>query len=184
MAARFPPHSLHQQFVTEQYRHESDARIRFYQEQKARKAGITLPPVIRAIPDIIPTYWAINRKKEEDARMQEIREEVSLQRSRVPMRPVDHATRDLLYLGVSKEQEGRHQYLHDRLGINPETKYHFPLLTSWKYGWKIGGLEDYYRRPTYARTAKIKENFYSRNGVPYLTKDKTVCESIDAQTSI
>lgn len=177
MAARFPLHSMHQQVVLEQYQHESDARLKFYHEQQALKAGKDLPPVIHHIRDIVPIPWAQRRKREEDAQLQRIREEVALHRSKVPMYPVNPRTRNIIYHGVSKEQEGRHRYLRERLELTPDAKYHFPLLTSWKYGWKIKGLDEYYRRPSFARTAKVEENFYRRNGIPDLTKDQTACES-------
>ena len=76
-----------------------------------------------------------------------------------------------LYYGISRDGEGRKDYLKRRVVIQPEERYHLPLLSSWQYGWQIAHNEELFDRPSYRRTACIKESFFSRNGVPGLHHD-------------
>ncbi|XP_043943247.1 protein ATP6V1FNB [Protopterus annectens] len=57
------------------------------------------------------------------------------------MRPVSVKTKNLLYQGVSREDNGRKHYLKTRKLKKPEDRYLFPLTTSWEYGWQLGKKE-------------------------------------------
>uniref|UniRef100_A0A8C0GD22 Sperm microtubule inner protein 1 C-terminal domain-containing protein n=1 Tax=Chelonoidis abingdonii TaxID=106734 RepID=A0A8C0GD22_CHEAB len=57
------------------------------------------------------------------------------------MRPATSKTKHLLYQGISREGQGRHLYLQERKLKNPEDKFHYPVLSSWEYGWRLGKAE-------------------------------------------
>uniref|UniRef100_A0A8C8RWA0 Sperm microtubule inner protein 1 C-terminal domain-containing protein n=1 Tax=Pelusios castaneus TaxID=367368 RepID=A0A8C8RWA0_9SAUR len=54
------------------------------------------------------------------------------------MRPPTPKTQHLLYQGISREGKGRHLYLQERQLKSPEEKFHYPVLSSWEYGWRLG----------------------------------------------
>jgi len=76
-----------------------------------------------------------------------------------------------LFYGISHDGEGRKDYWQTRITLPPEDRYHLPLLTSWQHGWQICHKEELFDRPSHRRTSRIKESFYSRNGVPGLHYD-------------
>jgi len=86
----------------------------------------------------------------------------------------DAETKQKLYEGFSRDGKGRFSYLVDRHTLDPEKKFTFPLLSSWEYGWKVASETGAYHRPQHARTAKINESFYTRNGVPTLRNPSMV----------
>jgi len=81
------------------------------------------------------------------------------------MRPVDEQSRSALYDGFSREGRGRARYLHDRYRHAPDAKFTYPLVSSWEYGWKVGDEMPAYGRPRHARTAIVRDSFFTRNGV-------------------
>ena len=86
------------------------------------------------------------------------------------MWPVIPPTRASLYDGFSKEGKGRYRYLKSRHEQIPETKYRFPLLSSWDYGWRLGDVikkEDMHK-PAAGRTRIVADTFYTRTGIPSL----------------
>lgn len=169
MARSFPADTRLQHFFEQQYDKERETRLRFYFDTKN---GV--PPRDRSrsgivgLPKINPIAFALKKKREEDAEMQQIIEQARQHQSKEEMRKVDDAAKAKLFEGFSKEGRGRSLYLQERHDIIPETKYTFPLLSSWEYGWKVGEETAAYQRPTFARTAKVKDSFYTRNGVPTL----------------
>ncbi|XP_023079203.1 protein ATP6V1FNB [Piliocolobus tephrosceles] len=54
------------------------------------------------------------------------------------MYPVPPVTRALLYEGISHDFQGRYRYLNTRKLDLPETRYLFPITTSFTYGWQLG----------------------------------------------
>uniref|UniRef100_A0A8C3T9N8 Sperm microtubule inner protein 1 C-terminal domain-containing protein n=1 Tax=Chelydra serpentina TaxID=8475 RepID=A0A8C3T9N8_CHESE len=57
------------------------------------------------------------------------------------MRPATPKTKHLLYQGISREGQGRRLYLQERKLKSPEEKFHYPVLSSWEYGWCLGKVE-------------------------------------------
>jgi hypothetical protein len=49
----------------------------------------------------------------------------------------DEKDKELIFHGLSKEHEGRYQYLKRRTEYNPEVKYPFPLTSTMYYGWNM-----------------------------------------------
>lgn len=86
------------------------------------------------------------------------------------MEPADGATKRMLYEGLSSEGRGRHSYLRTRNNLGPDQKYHYPVLSSWEYGWRLEeAVNDALRNPIHGRTKVIHETFYRRNGIPELS---------------
>jgi len=80
------------------------------------------------------------------------------------MKPVDEVTRKSLYDGLSREGEGRYQYLKARKQIIPEKKYDWPMTSQFDYGWKIGEQMNY-QTPKASRVKVIQASFYRSTGV-------------------
>ncbi|XP_078270033.1 protein SPMIP1 [Rhinoraja longicauda] len=83
------------------------------------------------------------------------------------MRGVSTQIRSLLYDGFSKEQRGRHLYLRKRAAKPPEERYHYPLLSSWTYGWRQGDVIGELQLPAHGRLRTINDTFFSKNGIFY-----------------
>ncbi|XP_075794965.1 protein SPMIP1 [Pelodiscus sinensis] len=81
------------------------------------------------------------------------------------MRPATPKTKHLLYQGISQEGKGRHLYLQERKQKRPEEKFHYPVLSSWEYGWRLGDVITEIKAPIHARSGIVKDTFYTRNGV-------------------
>lgn len=81
------------------------------------------------------------------------------------MKKPNDETQKLLYDGFTKEGKGRYQYLRERNNEDPETKYEYPLLNSFEYGWKLNEVSQEYKTPTHGRGRIVEESFYRRNGV-------------------
>ncbi|CAH1801070.1 unnamed protein product [Owenia fusiformis] len=80
------------------------------------------------------------------------------------MKPVSAETKKLLYDGLSKEGKGTHQYLQSRYKkYGPDEKYDFPTVSSYEYGWGLGGNNDFNHRPTHGRQGIVQSTFYTRN---------------------
>ena len=93
-----------------------------------------------------------------------------------------HCRRHKLYYGISHDGEGRKDYLQRRVVIQPEDRYHLPLLTSWQHGWQIAHNEELFDRPSHRRTSRIKESFFSRTGVPGLNLDHPEVPTMTTET--
>ena len=133
-----------------------------------RFASSAAGPMGSGLPTINPTEFAIKKKREEDANMRRIIQEARLQFCEEEMYPAHPSQIKKLHDGFTKEEKGKYQYLDERKRIIPEKKYSFPILSSWKYGWKLGE-EKPSGRPNNARTKLITDTFYTRNGVPTLS---------------
>lgn len=55
-------------------------------------------------------------------------------------------------------------FLNLRNRIDPEIKYDFPHLSSYKYGWRLSDTIKQYKPPTYGRSQQINSTFYRSNG--------------------
>jgi hypothetical protein len=81
------------------------------------------------------------------------------------MKPPKENVKKLLYDGFTKEEKGRYQYLKARKSDDPESKYEYPLLSSFEYGWKLNEVSTQYKTPANGRSKIVEESFYRRNGV-------------------
>lgn len=83
------------------------------------------------------------------------------------MLPIDKATKDLLYDGVSRDGKGRANYLKQRCTINPEKKFIFPPTTSMMYGWNIEELSKSFRinKSLHGHRCILRDTFYRKNGI-------------------
>ena len=92
-------------------------------------------------------------------------QEAQKSQSKEEMKKPARVVKEKLYDGLSKEGKGRMSYLKDRHEVIPEKKYAFPVLSSWKYGWQLDGATAL-KKPEHARSRKIMDTFYTRNGIP------------------
>ncbi|XP_019392416.1 PREDICTED: uncharacterized protein LOC109311300 [Crocodylus porosus] len=81
------------------------------------------------------------------------------------MRPASPGTMRLLYQGISREGKGRHLYLQERKQKSPEDKFSYPVLSSWEYGWRLGGFVTEGKAPTHAKSRIVRDTFYIKNGI-------------------
>uniref|UniRef100_A0A5F5PWZ9 Sperm microtubule inner protein 1 C-terminal domain-containing protein n=1 Tax=Equus caballus TaxID=9796 RepID=A0A5F5PWZ9_HORSE len=86
------------------------------------------------------------------------------------MRQVPPSTLQLLFQGISHDGQGRALYLQERHRQKPEEKYPYPILSSWEYGWHVGGAMEDTRAPTYARSQPITKTFYIKNTVFHIPR--------------
>uniref|UniRef100_A0A8C4YMM2 Sperm microtubule inner protein 1 C-terminal domain-containing protein n=1 Tax=Gopherus evgoodei TaxID=1825980 RepID=A0A8C4YMM2_9SAUR len=84
------------------------------------------------------------------------------------MRPATPKTKHLLYQGISWEGQGRHLYLQERKLKNPEEKFHYPVLSSWEYGWRLGKAEDCLKNDCYFLLCRIGPNLLNKVSVSAL----------------
>ncbi|XP_038054095.1 protein ATP6V1FNB-like [Patiria miniata] len=83
----------------------------------------------------------------------------------VEMRSVTPVVKDQLYKGFSKEGTGRYAYLQIRKLKKPESKYDFPITSSWEYGWRLDDVVKEFRAPAFGRSRIVKDSFYRTNGI-------------------
>ncbi|KAL8222567.1 UNVERIFIED_CONTAM: hypothetical protein K2H54_077473 [Gekko kuhli] len=77
------------------------------------------------------------------------------------MKPAPRELRNLLYQGISHEDEGRYRYLKLRALLRPEDKYTFPITTNFNYGWQMGNMASSYVAPE--PKCRI-DSFFRKNG--------------------
>ncbi|XP_066469070.1 protein SPMIP1 [Tiliqua scincoides] len=97
----------------------------------------------------------------------EKREGPSLQEPLPEMRAPTPQTTQLLYQGFSHEGKGRCRYLQERKMKSPEEKFHYPVLSSWEYGWRLGDAVKDIRTPIYGKSRIVMDTFYFKNGIFY-----------------
>ena len=130
-----------------------------------------------------PMVFARDKKKEEAAEMERLRQTARDQQSMEEMFEAPRREREKLFDGFTKEGRGRYLYLKNRHEVIPEDKFSFPMISSWDYGWKLKDAH-VLSRPRYARTRKIADTFYTRNRVPSL-EDPTLGMTFEkAKTSV
>lgn len=190
-----------QLFMTENFEKETDARIRWYfQTVKAMRASdaasgrhskqyeVFKKRLMEGYPKPAEGVFAkLRGRKPADYRMRIIQGDdfwvklMDMTRPDAhlvnPMYPVDKPTRDLLYEGVSQQDEGRARYRHERYKKQPEVKYKFPLTNNWDYGWRLGDVikKEELKNPKHVRKNIVEQTFFSRNGVPELDQS-VVCK--------
>ncbi|XP_069792478.1 protein SPMIP1 [Narcine bancroftii] len=108
---------------------------------------------------------AIHTPKQQEKRKKQVHETPLKRELLQEMRPVTPQIRKLLYEGFSREQKGRHLYLKKRMAKAPEERFHYPLLSSWTYGWKLGDVMEDLQLPAHGRLRIVSDTFYSRNGI-------------------
>lgn len=184
MARNFPADARLQHFYEEQFDKETAARLRFHEDVKSGRLrrSVDGESAVRAtaagLPRINPFVFAVRQKHAEDESMREIVEQARARREMEEMRPVDEKSRALLYDGFSREGRGRARYLGERRQRGPDVKFTYPVASSWEYGWKINDEMESYGKPRHARTAMIRDSFYSRNGVPSMSNPDETSSSV------
>lgn len=155
-------------FVSEMYGKEAKARIKFHEDQKTGRGYV--PKTYSApMPTIDPMQFALRKKREEDKMLAEIVQKARETQVADDMYPVPPDIRHVLYESTSKEGKGCELYLSKRRDQGaPEKRFTFPQVTSWSYGWKV--TDDGMTKPRYGRADKIKESFYSTNGLPSISE--------------
>ncbi|CAD5113498.1 unnamed protein product [Dimorphilus gyrociliatus] len=118
----------------------------------------------KGLPQIDPRQFAIAKFKKEKEELEKYVAENRLDASQMMYKPREQV-KGLLYEGFSKEGKGRASYLKERKLQIPEKKYEFPVTSSWNYGWKLDECFAL-KRPTHARSSMIRDNFFTRNGIP------------------
>lgn len=83
------------------------------------------------------------------------------------MIPPDSDTTKKLYEGVSRDERGRFNYLRCRHKSSPDSRYRWPIVSSWEYGWNIQDVVRLEILPTssHGKRNLVRDTFYSRNGV-------------------
>ncbi|CAI9730613.1 Hypothetical predicted protein [Octopus vulgaris] len=86
------------------------------------------------------------------------------------MLPIDKATKDLLYDGVSRDGKGRANYLKQRYVENPEDKFIFPPTSAMEYGWNIAELSKSFNinKSLHGHRCILRDTFYRKNGIPMI----------------
>eukprot|EP01135_Chromosphaera_perkinsii_P005082 Nk52_evm7s314 gene=Nk52_evmTU7s314 len=74
------------------------------------------------------------------------------------MKKPSPSERKLLYRGLSKEGEGRQQYLKNRYNKDPREKFEYPVTGSQQYGWYQDKIF-----PDHPKQNLIQNSFYRRN---------------------
>lgn len=85
-----------------------------------------------------PKYQEEPAQEEEKQLLSCKKEGPHLQEPLPEMRAPTPQTSQLLYQGFSHEGKGRRHYLQERKMKGPEEKFHYPVLSSWEYGWRLG----------------------------------------------
>jgi len=75
----------------------------------------------------------------------------------------DSRTTSILYSGSTRE--GRQRYLRARQRRRPESRFTFPVVSSWEYGWKLDDVVkiEHLRNPVHGRSRIIADTFYRPN---------------------
>lgn len=75
----------------------------------------------------------------------------------------DSRTTSLLYSGSTRE--ARQRYLRTRQRRRPESRFTFPVVSSWEYGWKLDDVVkiEQLRNPVHGRNRIIADTFYRPN---------------------
>jgi len=191
MSRNYPADTQIQNFLTESYIKEQNARLGWYhQRQQNPNKGSKQMEVFRkkieaaaprptdallALKDAKPKSYHKRVVKHEDnlVKLAKLTEKPTTEL--VDMRPVTSCTRDKLYDGFTKEGRGRYQYLQERYQRIPEVKYQFPVLNSWDYGWRLSDViqKEDIKKPAFGRTRIVADTFYTRTGIPVLRKEVT-----------
>lgn len=72
---------------------------------------------------------------------------------------------ELLYEGVSKEDEGRKAYMRKRKQVTPDEKYKYPITTSFDYGWDVMKIMRQYGLPKHGKKSDGTDSFWRDNSI-------------------
>jgi len=186
MARNFPADARLQHFFEEQFDKETAARLQFHEDIKSGRTrrSAAEESAVRAamvgLPKINPFEFAVRQKRADDEALREIVEQARIGRETEEMRAVDDDSKAALFDGFSREGRGRARYLRQRQQHDPDVKFTYPVASSWEYGWKVSSEMGSYGRPQHARTAMIKDSFYTRNGVPSIPSPDKPARSVHA----
>lgn len=188
MSRNYPADTQIQKFLEESYNKERDTRLGWYfknvadpdrQERQSKQFEVFRKKIEAACPKPTEGLLQLRKLKPKNYHKRIINYDDSLAKLRAShermatvgdMVPAPTRTKTLLYDGFTKEGRGRYQYLQSRYQEIPEDKYHFPVLSSWEYGWRLGDViktEDI-KKPTQGRTRIVADTFYTRTGIPAL----------------
>jgi len=193
MARNYPADTQIQNFLTESYIKEQNARLGWYHQRQLQPGqGSTQMQVFRkkieaAAPKPTEHLLSLRGMKSKNYHKRIVKNDDNLLKMAAAvaerngssgelladMRPVTHFVRGKLYDGFTKEGKGRYQYLQDRYQQIPEVKYQFPVLNSWDYGWRLGDVikKEEIKKPVNGRTRIVADTFYTRTGIPVLRKE-------------
>lgn len=187
MARNYPANTQIQKFLEESYNKERDTRLQWYakgvatgkEQTQSKQTDVFRKKVEAACPKPTDALMQLRSVKprtfhkrimpyNDVAMVPSGADSASL--ISVDMVPVDLRTRDRLYDGFTKEGKGRYQYLQSRYQRIPEDKFHFPILSSWEYGWRLADVieKEDIKKPDNGRTRIVANTFYTRTGIPAL----------------
>ncbi|XP_054834082.1 protein ATP6V1FNB [Eublepharis macularius] len=130
-----------------------------------------LPPISPPIEERgFPSCEERTIPEQQQQQQQQLPEEkagLSFQESLPEMRAPTPQTTQLLYQGISHEGKGRQHYLKERKTKSPEEKFHYPVLSSWEYGWRLGDVLKDIKTPIHGKSRIVKDTFYFKNGIFY-----------------
>jgi len=202
MARNFPADYQKQKFLEESYNKERDTRLAWYLRQNKdnsdtgtkskqyqvfrkkieRHAAKPGEDLLAKLPEVRAPKQYHKKKPEYSQTMAELAavhgrgaSAAAADNRSVEMWKVDNQTKSQLYQGFSKEGTGRYQYLQKRYQLIPESKYTFPILSSWEYGWRLSDVikKEDIKKPVNGRTRIVADTFYTRTGIPTLVKANT-----------
>ena len=189
MSRNYPADTQIQNFLTESYIKEQNARLGWYYQRQqnpgksSKQMEVFRKKIEAAAPRPTEHLLSLKDTKPKNYHRRIINHDDNLVKlaarddkaELVDMRPVSLPVRSKLYDGFTKEGKGRYQYLQARYQRIPEDKYNFPALNSWEYGWRLGDVikKEDIKKPTYGRTRIVADTFYTRTGIPVLRKEVT-----------
>ncbi|CAH1961584.1 unnamed protein product [Acanthoscelides obtectus] len=148
---------------------EDTLRLNWFRKNEVRLNEIANQPPTRSVPEevkneveqiIVDNFRNADRKPRIKAYDDELIDPGALQSI---MKPVDPAVTKLIYTGAN--QEGRINYLHERVKLTPDQRFYFPECSSWVYGWNMWNTVKTIKKYGFGRQQVIKESFYRRRGV-------------------
>lgn len=78
--------------------------------------------------------------------------------------PVNPVTRELIYEGVTREEEGKYAYLYKKRKYEvPEKRYKCPLTTNFEYGWHVIPIMKQFPPPLENGRGRVMEESFWRN---------------------
>ena len=81
------------------------------------------------------------------------------------MRSVTPKTKGLIYKGLSKDGEGRSDYLSKRRGKAPEEKYNLVISENCEYGWNQAVMRPQLKVPKFGKVPVVKMDFFRQSGI-------------------
>ncbi|KAJ1162497.1 hypothetical protein NDU88_002965 [Pleurodeles waltl] len=137
-----------QNAMKEMYMKEMRVRLRWHQENIKKAKAMAQPrakakerlklPSIHLAPPADAPETKVEKKVCEGPPVTRKVEEKVVAALGAEMKPPTPRTKELLYHGTTKQEEGRYLYLKARSKIIPEEKYIYPVTTNFEYGWQIG----------------------------------------------